>query len=740
MGTKQLRLLAFSVLLLVTSQEALSQGLEEIIVTAQRREQNIQDVSLSIAAFSGEQLKELRVFDVTNVSKLVTNAVIYRNFSNVNPIVSIRGVGLNDYGSNNSSSVGIYIDEVFLTHQGMLDFASFDVERLEVLKGPQGTLYGRNTNGGSISYYTRKPNHEERDGYVTVTGANYERVEVEAVIGGPFTDQLAGRLSFRSAYQGETFWDNQVGGDFGDSQKTNVRGQLSFISPKETARVNLSVSYFDADMAFYPGQVFPILVPGDGITNSGVFCPSHLANGFPALDGSCETGAQEVPSDTDPWHALYADGHFGDNEQDGYQILGKVEFDLTDTMTLTSITAYQDMDRVWYDNSFASELGLFLFEADHTEEMSFFSQEIRVAGQNDRLDWIVGLYYSDDDIESATPYSPRDLPLLLGLETNTVYDQERTAFALFAHTDWRLTDRWSVVAGIRYNRDELDFIGGTDLIDPGPPPVIIPLTSGTVKEIEDDSWTGRAGLEYRPNDDWLLYGSFARGFKPGIVFSDVTFDPSELTQVDSETLNSLEVGFKGTLLNGNLQTNGAFFYYDYDGVQTLAPATVGFLFINAGEAEVFGAELDVSWAPTENFTLRGGFSWLDSEITDDKQTGVLNGNNLTYSPNYQVTLLANYDIPMGTNYTVRLQADWKYTDDYFRQVVSTPSDHTESYNLLGARATWLPNAGNWEVSIWGENLTDEDIIMFGLDSPAIGQLLRNYAPPRTYGGTVTFRF
>ncbi|MDX1740836.1 MAG: TonB-dependent receptor, partial [Rhodothermales bacterium] len=606
--------------------------IEEMIVTAERRAVNIQDIAISLTAFSGEQMQDLRLDDITTVGKLVPNVLSNATFAGTNPVVAIRGVGLATQFSNNASSVGVYADEVFLTHLGFLNFASFDMERLEVLKGPQGTLYGRNTNGGAFSYYSRKPNHDERDGYLEVTGGNYQYADIEGAVGGPLSDHWAGRVSFKGTYQGESFWDNQVGEEFGDSQQVTLRGQLSGRSPQEKTRFNLSLTYNNSDLAYTPYQAWGVLVPGDGISNIGMWCPGVLENNFPDLDGSCVTVTNEVISNTNPFHGYHQNGTVDRTDQQGFLAIARFDFDLTDTMTLTSVTGYSDLDKDWSD-SIPSPAGYNYFVGRHFESFSFFSQELRLAGQNDLLDWIVGGFYSTDNAQGVFPLSLRDLPVLFGLDADNRYDQDISVYALFAHTDWELSDRWSLIAGIRYNVDEVKYVGGSDLVlhDTGD---VIPVAGGTEREGEYDSWTGRVAVEFRPTDDWLLYASYSRGFKSPVVLTDVVFDPDEVGLVEPEEVDAYEIGFKSTLANGQLLFNGAAFYYDYTGLQSIAQQQgyIGLRFINAGEARNSGAELEFTWAPTAAFQISGGVGWLDTEIVDDLQTGALNGNPLPMAP------------------------------------------------------------------------------------------------------------
>lgn len=739
-----------AIVALTTSQFSLAQGVEEITVTAQRKEQSLQDVSLSVAAFTDEQVKDLRIESVEDVTKLVSNLEIRTTLSGLNPAITIRGVGLNDFNSNNTSSVGVYIDEVFVSSVGMLGFANFDMERIEVLKGPQGTLYGRNSNGGAINFITKKPSHDESDGYVSLTAGNYETIAGEAVIGGPLTDQIAGRISIKHSHQGETYGDNQVGSDFGSSDSTTVRAQINAMTPSENFEVNMAVTYFDADLAFNAVQAngtSDVNFTGANLPPTGIppLCPSLLATNQPALDGSCSTAGGEILLNTDEFDGFYADGHFGNTDIDGVSLNLTARASLTDTLTLTTVTGYTDMDRQWYDNITASSRGDFMFEGQHDEEFRSFNQEIRVAGEQDSFNWIGGLFFARDDIDSLTPFQAQDLPVLPGA-FDVGFEQEKQAFAAFGHAEWDLNEQFRLIAGVRYNDSSVEFIGGTTFIDNfdifgAGVDAPIPFTAGTSHDLDDESYTGRVALEFRPNDEWMVYGSYARGFKEQAIFADITFDPSEIAPVDPEEIDAFEIGFKSTLLDGTLQANAAAFFYDYADIQTLAPAPLGFRFVNAGETDVYGAELDLAWAPTDAFTLRAGLGWLDTEVKDDKQLGALNGNELPNAPEIQFNLLGNYDISLDNGSVISLQADYKFTDSYWQTVLNTPyADRHPKVDLLGARATLKPENGKWEVSIWGENLADEKYPQFQQVVDTLGVRGRIFAAPLTVGATLRYNF
>ena len=728
-------------LVALLSTSVYAQGLEEIIVTAQKREQSITDVSISMNAFTSEDMRIFRVEDPTDIAQLVSNMDIKGTLGGVNPAITLRGVGLNDFNANNNPSVGVYVDEVFLASPAMLTARMFDVERVEVLKGPQGTLYGRNATGGAVNIVNRKPS-QESDGYVTLGVGDYDQAQIEGAIGGGFSDTVSGRVSASYNNQGESFHTNlMTGSDFGGLDTTAVRGQL-LIEPSDSFSAHISAHYAKTEGSNAPFAIFGLLDPTQPFTY--IRCGPALEFQFDNSQCGDVYGIQEL-DDNDPYTHTYnpddAATYIVDTDVTG--LAARLEWDL-ENMTVTSITGAESQDRVFGDNVNSHPLNL--SQITHTEEIGQFSQELRLSGElNSGAQWIAGVFYSQDSFDSENLFVSRDL-FLTDLFWNV--NQDTTTFAVFGSVDWSLSDTVTLTTGLRYTDEEIEFAGGTTdlnpldascIIDPFCGPTgfgAVPIT-GIDTKFTDDNVSGRLALEFRPNDDLLVYGSVATGFKSGGFFGDFTFDNSELAPFKSETITSYEVGTKVTLAGGKVQLNAAAFYYDYKDIQTLVPGTLVTAFTNADDAEITGLDLDIMAAPAEGWTLGFGLGLLNTELG---AIGVVPaGGQLPNAAEVQANGLVRYEFGLGSNLVGGIQGSFKYTDDMFRDAFNDPFNFTDSYTTVDARVWVASENGKWEAALWAKNLGDEEYVEQAFNFIDITGLANQlYGAPRTYGVTFTY--
>ena len=749
--------LAAAVSALLASTTQAQQTLEEVIVTAQKKSASVMDVPIAMTALGGNDIKNLRLTDAMNVENYVTNIDIKGTLGGTNPAITVRGVGLNDFNANNNPAVGVYIDEVFLVSSGMLNFSTFDIERVEVLKGPQGTLYGRNTNGGAINYFTTKAGFEQ-EGYISLTAGNYELFEIEGAYGGPISDNWAYRLSGKWSDQGENYVDNKLGSDFDGSDLATGRLALRYEGDRVTFDTNLTIG--SQSIGFTPFKNRGFADPSDPALGP---CPT-AATGNPAQDWSCTSvllgvGGVFLNVDVETFpNQKFGEATYADNmdtpstDTDSVLWMGKFDIAIGDNGTITSVTSYADVDREYADSVFGSLQGYHYFDAARDEEISQISQELRYTYASDAVEWTSGVFYSYDEVESTNLTNSTDT---LATLYDINYEQETTSAAAFSQLEYNFSNRWSAELGLRYSWEERDFVGGTTDLNPynqsvilylpveeggfGLPPEFtgpLPTTAGTKFKFDDSDVSGRIGLNYRPSDDWLIYGNISTGFKSGIVFSDITFVPEEMGPLDPEELIAYEVGFKGTMADSTLQFTGSLFHYDYDDIQTQVPTELGLTFTNAKEADIDGAELDVNWLALEGLNLRAGISYLDTEFNDPN----LDGNALPNAPELQYNLIARYEFTMGSGMGMSFQADMKYSDDMYKEATNNPLAKTDDYTVVNGRISLMGADDSWDLSIWGKNLTDEDYLehSFIVDFFAItGDL---YNTPRTYGATLTYNF
>ncbi len=684
--------------------------LDEIVVTAQKREQRFGDVGISGIAFTGESLAAAGVVQLSDLAMMTPNVHIKDVMANSIPNISIRGIGLNDYAANNNPAAGIYVDDVYLVSPAMLSFAMFDLERVEVLKGPQGTLFGRNTTAGTVNFFSRRPG-DELNGYLTADYGRYDRVLVEGAVGGPIGDTLGGRISVQTVQQGEGFQTNRLNGEkIGEVDRTSARGQLEW-QPNEDVNARLSV---------YGGR-----------DKSDVWL-IKIDNPF----------TDEDDGDTNPFRSGASNDPHMELETTGANLA--IDWSLSDSLTLTSVTGYQDFSRWHVEDRDATSL--IQLDGQFDNQIDQFSQEVRLTSVTDELVLIGGAFYGEDSVDTRDEFLATDLLALLGLAGVDVigneYQQDTTSMALFLHSEWTFTGDWKLTAGARYTDESKDFAGAyTFLIAGG---TELPLYPDVVETYDTDNVSGKIGIDYSGIDDTLLYASVSRGFKSGGFQGQLSFDPAALLPFDDETVLAYEAGMKTRRLGNSLELNAAVFFYDYEDMQFyggLFDSPVGVLFgiTNVGDAEVMGAEADLWWRPATGLDLRFGIGWLDTEITNSVVDGVATGSELPNAPELTFSSMVRYEWPISGSLVADIGVTADFQDEVTYDIVRNPPEAREgSYWLYDARAGIGSADDRWNVSVWGKNLADEQYrsqVIFS--SVGFGE---TWGMPRTYGVTFTLGF
>lgn len=751
--------LAVTVLISTASTAAYAQQIiEEILVTAQKREQNILDVPLSVTAFSGDEMRQLGFTKAVDIA-LQTPGVTFRyGISDSAPIINIRGISLNDLASNSNSPVSIYVDDVFLPSNIMMNFQLFDLERTEVLKGPQGTLYGRNTTGGALKFISRKPTSEP-EAFLDVGYGSWGTLDAEGAISGPLSDSLSGRFSFTTR-QRNGGWQDVVDIDgnvseWGDQDRTSLRIQLLW-EASETVEVLLSVhgGYDDSE-----NQIYEHVAAVDPVTFG--LCSQLMTGDLAGAQRNCFDFTLFNDDDGD-FKRVYSEwGVSSDNESFGASV--SINWDL-DRVTFTSITAFEEFERKQLEEFDANPAPT--GAAEWFDDIQVFSQELRLTSDGSwALPWIVGGYYSTQDHDNSQILELTEffLPALTGVpgfdpffDTFTQFSEETTTAALFGHVEWPFADRWQLVAGARYTKEEKDYDGSTTGLECATFPgctledaiFTFPLASLTDVSMDENNISGDVALEFRPNDDWMLYGRYARGFKSGGFSGNLAFSDDEITRFEPEFLDSFEIGAKASLLDGAMQFTTAVFYYEWDDLQNLIVIPVGGIstqiLTNAGDAEITGWEAELSWAPTENLLIRGGLAYLDSKIVrsaDPSGDKIKVGNRLGNTPDWTFNGVARYTLPStALGFTPYAQLDFYWQDDVFFDASNKPYLAEDSYGLLNARVGVRSADNRWEAAIWAKNLTDEEYIAYALDLTASGIVEVINGEPRSFGINFIYNF
>lgn len=765
------RAAALVVAALLTSPVAHSQAIEEIIVTAQKREESMQDIGVSVTAFSGDTVRDLGLTRSTDIALQTPSLNIGTPVGEGNnPSITLRGVGLNDFNDNNEGPVAVYKDDVYLGTMAGQTFQLFDVERIEVLRGPQGTLYGRNATGGLVHFISRMPT-EELDAAFSLTGASNSQVKFEGAISGPLSDRVQARLAV-ATNDHDGYVENRLGPDTNEARSRAVRGLLNIdLSDQASLLLNAHWGKSDPRAPAYQHQVTD---PG-GVDVWGYRDPDddNFAGDYN------RTGALDVEtsgaSATLTWN------------------LGAVE--------LVSITAFEEMDKVHEEDTDVGPVqGIWPdFRADYQQ----FSQEFRLSGENEALRWVAGLYYYDADIEGdyalrvdyfggfinflndlpeadggfggglalvGAPYD--DAALLPFVDYDVDFDQKTESTAVFGQLDYALTDALNLTLGLRYTTEKRDYVYTNrvgprtgilndffmtvGVIDPAAQFVYdyrdggADVIAGNRNDIDNDNVSGKLGVEWAFADSAMAFANYSRGFKSGgfnAGFMDIDMQTARdvfgvNTQYDEETLDSLEVGIKTELAGGLVRLNATAFSYDYKDFQALTLFGLSQFIVNT-DAEVRGGELELVAAPIEGLFVSLGLSALDTEIdaVRNLNTGeLLTGTEMVLAPEFSANGLIRYTWDLAAS-QVSLQADFSHQDDHFFDVVNQSIAREDAYTVWNARASYrFGSALNWEVSAWVQNLTDEEYRLYTFDFSGPGAFNQQFfAPPRWYGVTLDYQ-
>ncbi len=664
---------AMAALLVFAAGALHAQAIEEIVVTAQKREQGANDVGITINAFTGAQLKDFGFTTAEDMALLTPGLTVNETAATGVPLYTIRGVGYQDYSTAASSTVGLYFDEVAIPYTVMSRGLMFDIERVEVLKGPQGDLYGRNTTAGQINFVSKKPTEEFEAGVTAVVGS-YSLVDIEAFASGAFNDTVRGRVAARVVQSGEGWQKSATRNDeLGELDTLAIRGMLDF-DIGERASLLLNVHYVDDQSENRANTSYDGTIVGLG-EFSNPYTPLDeyrlpTGSNFGETPPWYSIGNNEIADWTNSYTSVQTGRTFDLRPQRDNQLTGVsaiLNWEIGDT-TLTSITAFDQFDRIesndWDGGFFNDSSNI------NTTDLSVFSQEIRLTGGDDDFLWIAGLYYSTDEMDEYYHYFMSDsvfgngsIPWGVGLfaptpilELDTKYLQKTDSAAVFGHVEWRFADSWRLTLGARYTSEDREWSGctfvaddgtlsaflnaqfgttlgpgdcGTIDDDPDSPNYIFALIGGPnvndafhvfTDKIDTSRMMGKITLDYAFSDDVLMYGTISNGFKSGGFNGANSNTTLQLQPIKEEVLTAYELGLKATLLQGAMQLNAAAFFYDYEDKQEqdAAVAFVGNIsgLTNVPKSEITGAELDLQWAPAEGWQFHLGVALLDAEITE----------------------------------------------------------------------------------------------------------------------------
>ena len=724
-----------------------TRALDVIVVTAQKREQDILDVGATVSAIGQETLKDSRVNTMSDLPAHVPNVDIRNQAAGTLPVITIRGVGLNDFSNTNNPSAGVYVDGVYLSSLGLLSFDFFDLERVEVLKGPQGTLYGRNSTAGAINFISAKPNFRGVSSTVTATYGNYGTQELQGVSNLPVSDQLAIRLGGKIIRQTEGFYYNRTtNSDLGEQSIFLGRAQVRW-RPDANTDVTLKIDGFDNESGLGQGTFFGAL----DFSNPPTFACASLAQG--KTDPACTNSFGYSDPDGDPYAGDWAANPYYDAAQIAATLQGT--FHIGD-IQLDSVTGFIDHYREAYTDLDASPATALEFIP--TTDVAQYSQEFRFSGTlNDRLDWLLGVFGSHDRIKVGSTGFADDL---YGSRTSGYGDQTTDAAAAFGHAEYALNEQLSLVGGLRFSWEKKEYtarvyddnpFGTSCLLSPTCSPGLtgrVTLASADDLDIEDDNISWKVGLDWKPYPDTLYYASISRGVKSGGFFFGFTTNSGSFQPFEPESLVSYEVGVKNRTANGALQFSASAFYYDYSDIQTYIRDESGAVPFqrlgNVDEATLYGADFEATFLPPaiDGLTVSAGLGLLESELGSFLAVSgpVEKGNAFPNAPGVTFNTLVRYEHPVGDNLRGIIQFDGRYSGETQKDALNNPLIAADAYSLWNGRIALASVDDRWELALWGKNLFDETYKVQGVDLTSLGFGYENYNPPATYGLTLTLAF
>lgn len=693
--------------------EPAASTIDDVVVTAQRRSQNLQDVPITMNVFGAEQVEQARIVEVGEVANR-TVGLNFDAFPASQPRPAVRGIGSSDRGAAGDPSTAVFVDEIYMGRPAAVAFDAFDVERIEVLKGPQGTLWGKNVVGGALHVVNRRPSTAGFDASLAATLGDYQRRELAGYVNMPLSKTLAARLSVSSrqhdGYVRNLFLNNRVE----DEDTQSVRAQL----------------------LFEPNDRLTILASADGTRNRQTLGARHTIGVDPA-SSSAAVWRPSIDRNRDATR-METNGY---DDRDTYGLRLNVDYDFGGAI-LSYVGSYRWLDYDSYGDGDGGNPGTnrINIQGGQFEETEFWSQELRLtAPAGSRLGWVTGLYlYGADTTRTDllvldSPPAPSNTFL-----ARDQYDQtnKTSSAAVFADLTYAVTDRLNIFGGLRYSRDEKDYtvstMASTALVRP----------TSRYDIAASDSWnqtTWRLGVDYDLSDDMMVYGLVSTGFKSG-GFQDTPSTPTSAeTPFDAEIATNYEIGLKAQWFDRTLTFNPSLFWIDYEDLQVRR--TVGFdtITTNAGSATIRGAELTVQWAPGGGFSIGGGYAFTDARF-DDLVTGGLDlsGNRLNRNPRHKLSVSPAYEYAMASGASVFGAVDVNYESFIYDDIDNNNINVRPERTLVDARLGYRSPDGRWELIGWGKNLTDEVTITH--QYILAGGHFAYYGPPRTFGATLRWRY
>jgi outer membrane receptor protein involved in Fe transport len=666
-------------------------GLEEVVVTAQRRVESLQDVGIAISVLSGESLADKSITYVNDLQNATPSLQIEPAFGSGQPQFRLRGVGFIDYTSNNTAPVGASLDGVAFALPIQTQGQLFDIDRVEVLRGPQGTLYGRNTTGGVINFITNRPTADFHAGFSAEYGS-HNAVLAEGFVSGPVAQGLTARLSVATE-QGGAWQRNRVTGqELGDKDKIAVRGQLQW-DPSEALNFRLG-AHFAQDKS-----------DEQGLYLLKAYSPANGAPTIPADTSRYATGWSLNPVFA-KIIGIDANSKLGlDDSNNGVDLTANIDFGAA---KLTGITAYNKLIRREYGDWDASRY----FDSDEyfNSNLNVFSQELRIASTgNGALGWVAGVFYSNEDLQENF-YS--DFTDRLGGIALTRYEQVANSVGVFGQANYSFTDALKATIGVREDHETRELKGlNTGFLVPSIPS----FTGGALGGSTTSNLpSGKLELDYKPVERILVYGSISRGVKSGGFTAHNTVSAPAADPFQPEKLTAYEIGVKSDITR-TLRLDASVYYYRYKDQQILGKVfddtSQSFIgrFVNAN-SRISGGEAELEWRPVSGVSISQYVGFAEGYYTStllDSSDNDFNGRALSF-PKWSYGGDVSYSLNVG-DFKVTAEGNYSFHDTYSQFYLLGSDDFTvPKYWLANANLSLSPGSGApWTVALWGRNILNQ---------------------------------
>jgi iron complex outermembrane receptor protein len=696
----------------------------EIVVTATKRSENLQSVPISVSAIGGDALAKSRITNVDSLVTKVANLQITSIVGDNTPIFALRGVSMSDYSLNQSSPVATYYDEVYKGNFAFLGVAMYDLERVEVLRGPQGTLYGKNTTGGAVNIISRDAKLGETSGYANAGYGNYNRFDLNGAVNVPLGEKAALRVAGTYSHA-DGWFKNVVPGkpDLAGTNEWALRGTLK-VEPVDGVKLTLRASH-----SFQNPQNYGIYAQPEAVNRAGL-------------------SKWQIASDvSEKRRAVTTSVAFTAN------------IDVSDTLSITSITSYDKGTLFFREDTDGTATRL--LEIPYYDKASQFAQDLRLTSDTGGpFDFILGAYFNREKVFNSTAFEiATDVDVdengtidaadcaagfPLACKVANKFDQLKKSYALYSDLKYKVTDAITLRGGLRYTHDKGTQSGFTSDAFGNDNVLVLNLIPSSTLNYSTDNLSGKIGIDVKLADGNLLYANVSRGFRAPSFNAQAFFDPSELSVAKAEKVTSYELGAKTQFWDRRITLNLAGFYYDYSNQQfiNVDPTSAAQTLLNIPKSRIMGGEAELTVRASDKATLHAGMGILSTKIKTGNVSGVdVSGNRLSNAPT--LTFNAGLDLTVieGGFGSLSIHPEVAYQSSQFFEVLNVPRLRQSAYALMGGHVDWDSADGRFNASLWARNLGNKlyftsrvDLLAgFGFDYNHIGN-------PRTYGVTVGAKF